>query len=248
LEVFLFVARTGFEPDGTISFDTQDVLFEIVWQRPEDYNLSTGLADPYARTSANDGGKRQPLQSRVYQTVKVVNDFKNGAFEQTLHGSIYRFPIPGKSNTANPSAADTSSEGNDANRPVSTVARTAGSTRPVKDSTVVANSTSVTGSTPTSGVARGVQQILSPPTTSAAPTLTELQRSSVYIAARRSGVTAPAALQAARDSFAANAGGSPVTSNGNAVATEQPAPGRLRGIPSPTSVTNPGNQTIAKDS
>jgi hypothetical protein len=99
------IAKSGFEPDGTISFDTGDVLFEMLWQRPEDYDLSTGLADPYARTSANDGGKRQPLQSRVYQATKVVSEFKNGAFEQTLNGSIFRFPIPGKSNTANPAAA-----------------------------------------------------------------------------------------------------------------------------------------------
>lgn len=98
-------AKTGFEPDGTISFDTGDILFEMVWQRPEDYDLGTGLADPYSRTAANDGGKRQPLQSRVYQAVKVVSEFKNGGFEQTLQGSIFRFPIPGKSNTANPAAA-----------------------------------------------------------------------------------------------------------------------------------------------
>ena len=98
-------ARTGFEPNGTISFDTGDVLFEMLWQRPEDYDLGTGLADPYARTAANDGGKRQPLQSRVYQATKVVSEFKNGAFEQTLNGSIFRFPIPGKTNTANPAAA-----------------------------------------------------------------------------------------------------------------------------------------------
>ena len=98
-------ARTGFEPDGTISFDTQDVLFEMLWQRPEDYDLGTGLADPYARTSANDGGVRQPLQSRVYQATKVVSEFKNGAFEQTLNGSLFRFPIPNKTNTANPAAA-----------------------------------------------------------------------------------------------------------------------------------------------
>jgi hypothetical protein len=110
-------ARTGFEPDGTISFDTQDVLFEMLWQRPEDYDLGTGLADPYARTSANDGGKRQPLQSRVYQAIKVVSEFKNGAFEQTLNGSIFRFPIPGKTNTANPSAAaDSSASATDAGR------------------------------------------------------------------------------------------------------------------------------------
>jgi hypothetical protein len=98
-------AKTGFEADGTISFDTGDILFEMLWQRPEDYDLGTGLADPYARTSANDGGKRQPLQSRVYQATKVLSEFKNGAFEQTLNGSIFRFPIPGNSNTANPAAA-----------------------------------------------------------------------------------------------------------------------------------------------
>lgn len=104
-------ARTGFEPDGTISFDTQDVLFEMLWQRPEDYDLGTGLADPYARTSANDGGIRQPLQSRVYQATKVVSEFRNGAFEQTLNGSIFRFPIPSKSNTANPAAASSTESG-----------------------------------------------------------------------------------------------------------------------------------------
>jgi hypothetical protein len=118
-------ARTGFEPDGTISFDTQDVLFEMLWQRPEDYDLGTGLADPYARTSANDGGKRQPLQSRVYQATKVVSEFKSGAFEQTLNGSIFRFPIPGKTNTANPSAAaDSSASATDAGRSSSSANKT----------------------------------------------------------------------------------------------------------------------------
>jgi hypothetical protein len=41
---------TGFMPDGSIAFDNQDVLFEINWQRPEDYDLETGLADPYSQT------------------------------------------------------------------------------------------------------------------------------------------------------------------------------------------------------
>ncbi len=117
-------ARTGFEPDGTISFDTQDVLFEMLWQRPEDYDLGTGLADPYARTSANDGGNRQPLQSRVYQATKVVSEFKNGAFEQTLNGSIFRFPIPNKSNTANPAAAAASTSDTDAGRSSSSANKT----------------------------------------------------------------------------------------------------------------------------
>jgi len=101
---FTVAAKTGFEPDGTVSFDSQDILFEIVWQRPEDYDLNTGQADPYARTAAN-GQARQPLQSRVYICTKVTSEFKNGSFEQTLDGSLYLFPKPDKSNTADPAAA-----------------------------------------------------------------------------------------------------------------------------------------------
>jgi hypothetical protein len=94
---------TGFDPDGSISFDTQDVLFEIRWQRPEDYNLSTGLADPYSQTQKKYNN-RTALQSRVYQCKKVVSEFRQGRFEQTLEGAIYMFPVPDKSNTANPAA------------------------------------------------------------------------------------------------------------------------------------------------
>jgi hypothetical protein len=95
-------ARTGFEPDGTISFDSQDILFEMVWQRPQDYDIDTGLADPFAGgTNVN----REPLQSRVYYCTKVVSEFKNGAFEQNLTGSLYLFPKTDKTNTANPAAA-----------------------------------------------------------------------------------------------------------------------------------------------
>jgi hypothetical protein len=95
-------ARTGFEADGSISFDSQDILFEMLWQRPEDYNLSTGLADPYAKQTGPD---KKPLQSRVYIATKVTSEFKGGSFEQTLDGSLYLFPIPSGKNAANPSAA-----------------------------------------------------------------------------------------------------------------------------------------------
>ena len=102
--------RKGFEPDGSISFDSQDVLFEVVWQRPEDYDLEKGVADPYSGGySGNQNSARIPIQSRVYTAVKVISDFKNGAFEQTIHGSIYLLPKPNKTNTANPAA--TSSTG-----------------------------------------------------------------------------------------------------------------------------------------
>ncbi len=103
------VVSSGFNPDGSIAFDTQDILFEVVWQRPEDYDLVTGVADPYSRTQKNAAYKREPIQSRVYYCTKVLSEFRNGRFEQTLHGSLYLFPKQDGSNTADAAAAASSS-------------------------------------------------------------------------------------------------------------------------------------------
>jgi hypothetical protein len=103
---------SAFLPDGTINFDASQVMFEIAWQRPEDYNLSTGLADPYARPG-NEA--RQPQQSNVYHCVRVVSEFKAGKFEQTLEGALFMFPIPSGKNTAatagNPNGAQNGDQG-----------------------------------------------------------------------------------------------------------------------------------------
>lgn len=99
---------SAFNPDGTINFDSQQVLFEISWQKPEDYDLGTGLADPYAKS----GGNRQPIQSNVYQATKVTSEFRQGRFEQTLEGTLYMFPIPSGKNTAPGAKANASSGAN----------------------------------------------------------------------------------------------------------------------------------------
>jgi len=80
----------GFLADGTVSFDAGQILYEIAWQRPEDYDLNTGLADPYAKTFAKYG-EREALQSNIYQAVKVISEFRSGRFEQTIEGSICIF-------------------------------------------------------------------------------------------------------------------------------------------------------------
>ena len=101
-----------FLADGTINFDSNDVLFEILWQRPEDYDLGTGLADPYQRTSKLYGD-RQPRQSVVYRATTVESEFRQGRFEQTLNGTLYLFPLPDGSNAAPAAGAGTQSEGNE---------------------------------------------------------------------------------------------------------------------------------------
>jgi hypothetical protein len=95
-----------FFPDGTINFDANQVMFEISWQRPQDYNIATGLADPYKGAGLE---ARLPLQSTVYQATKVISEFRQGKFEQTIEGSMYFFPIPSKTNTAAATAVNNQS-------------------------------------------------------------------------------------------------------------------------------------------
>ena len=90
------LSDSPFDPDGTINFDNSQVLFEVAWQRPEDYNINTGLADPYARPGNTPG---TPQQSNTYQAVKVVSEFRGGRFEQTITGLLYMIPIPQSAKT-----------------------------------------------------------------------------------------------------------------------------------------------------
>lgn len=107
-----------FLPDGTISFDNSQVLFEIAWQRPEDYDLSTGLANPYARAGLTPG---QPVQSNFYQATKVANEFRGGKFEQTITGVLYLLTMPetkATNSAATMSAAMAATGGTSATQPV----------------------------------------------------------------------------------------------------------------------------------
>ena len=106
----------GFLPDGTINFDSQQVMFEIAWQRPEDYNINTGLADPYSGAySGNENAERQAIQSYVYQARKCVSEFRQGKFEQTIEGSLYNFPVPNPRNAATAKTASVSVNANGEN-------------------------------------------------------------------------------------------------------------------------------------
>jgi hypothetical protein len=85
----------AFLPDGTINFDAREIQFEIAWQRPQDYDINTGLADPYAKSSS-----RQPVQSRVYTAMQCSSEFRQGSFYQTIQGRLYFFMKPNASNKA----------------------------------------------------------------------------------------------------------------------------------------------------
>jgi len=71
-------------------------MFAIEWQKPQDYDLKTGLADPYGKANK----ARKPINSYVYQAIKCVSEFRQGRFEQTIDGSLYYYPTENLKNTA----------------------------------------------------------------------------------------------------------------------------------------------------
>lgn len=92
-----------FLTDGTINYEGQEILFELAWNNPVDYDLDTGIADPTTKNfnrSATSAGK--PQQSFVYQATECVSRFRQGRFEQDLTGVLKIYPIPGTEKISRP--------------------------------------------------------------------------------------------------------------------------------------------------
>jgi len=83
-----------FLPDGTINYDSQQILFEILINTPNDYDLSTGLIDPNTQPTIFQNGARAPgaaRQSYVYLAVSCTSEFVKGKFSQVLKGSLLNY-------------------------------------------------------------------------------------------------------------------------------------------------------------
>lgn len=89
-----YFTTDSFYPDGTINFDAEQVLYEVNWQRPTDYNLQSGLA----RSAGNTD--QYLRKSRVYQAVIVTSDFRQGRFESIVEGVLMHIPKQDGSNKA----------------------------------------------------------------------------------------------------------------------------------------------------
>ena len=78
-----------FNDDGTINYDSQEVVFDISWNQPTDYDLNTGLMD-VNKTGIRPGGtpRTQPQFNFTYTAIKCKNIFSKGRFEQDLEGRL----------------------------------------------------------------------------------------------------------------------------------------------------------------
>jgi hypothetical protein len=79
-----------FNDDGTINYDSQEVVFDISWNQPVDYDFNTGLADVNKTGINTDGtyGFAQPQFNYTYTAIKCKNIFSKGSFEQELEGRL----------------------------------------------------------------------------------------------------------------------------------------------------------------
>lgn len=79
-----------FLPDGTINYDAGQILFEVVFNTPSDYNPDTGLMDPTQQTknTATQGGQSTVKKNRAFSYIAttVVSKFEKGKFTQQLNG------------------------------------------------------------------------------------------------------------------------------------------------------------------
>jgi hypothetical protein len=84
-----------FLPDGTINFDSQQILFEVGFNNPQDYNIETGLVEPkWGNLDTNVAKYYSTIQpglaqiTRTYFAKEVISSFNKGKFTQEIKGSI----------------------------------------------------------------------------------------------------------------------------------------------------------------
>lgn len=89
---------SAFLNDGTINFDSQQILFEIGYNTSKDYNLETGAMDInrgiYKTTEFTPPEYAQT--SRIYIAKECLSEFSRGKFTQTLKGSLMVYYPQGK--------------------------------------------------------------------------------------------------------------------------------------------------------
>jgi hypothetical protein len=102
-----------FLADGTINFDSQQVLFEIIINTPTDYNINTGLMDVNNRNVSyqNSTQPQSTNQSYVYIANECISEFNKGKFTQQLKGTLVPRTITNQTASGNGRVGGTSLPG-----------------------------------------------------------------------------------------------------------------------------------------
>jgi hypothetical protein len=188
----------------------------------------------------------------VYLCKKVISEFNKGSFTQTLEGGLYMYPIPSKTNTANPAAANSGTAG-DPNQSAAETNRlanagTGGSTRPSAGAGQSSPSFAATDPRRVDGPDGGSAAILGSQQNSAA-------RAAPVVSTGGPGtaVSGPLSGAAFNNSTTRPVGASAPATNADGTVIATPTatgnvPPKIANNTSPTSPTQPANQPMALDS
>jgi len=78
-----------FNADGTINYDSQQIVFDISWNQPTDYDFNTGIMNVNAQNTPLGtplGGL--PRENLTYTATRVKSMFSKGRFTQQLEGKL----------------------------------------------------------------------------------------------------------------------------------------------------------------
>ena len=80
--------------DGAINIEAGQVLFDLIFNRPGDYDFNTGIVDVNAQSykGNNTNGSlsiMQPQAHLTYVATRVKSMFSRGSFKQELEGKVY---------------------------------------------------------------------------------------------------------------------------------------------------------------
>ena len=88
-------STSPFFADGSINTTASAAYFEFAWNKPTDYNITTGLMDPGQNNFGSNraAGKAGIAQQAVsYQATGVKSKFRGGKFTQELTGTCLQTP------------------------------------------------------------------------------------------------------------------------------------------------------------
>ena len=101
-------AVDAYLPDGSINYDSREVLFDVVFLSPTDYDYTTGVLskDSFSSSNLGTGSKTAKGQFR-YRANIVTSHFQRGAFTQTIEGSLMIGTQQSDMNSGDPAVAGT---------------------------------------------------------------------------------------------------------------------------------------------
>ena len=103
----------AFEADGSLNVNSSEVLFEVRFNRANDYDLATGLTPSYKNNTSQgaiSSDTNIAEERLVFAAYQITNFFKEGKFTQRIEGTLREFndalPRVGQAQGVNPATAN----------------------------------------------------------------------------------------------------------------------------------------------